>query len=379
MTLPKLVAALAIGWWVMACSKPSIRAADPGSHDNLNAFLQPFRDGNGVPALGAAVVSSEKVIGLGVVGVRKHGDPTAATTKDKFHLGSDTKAMTAVLVALSVRERLLRWESTLPELFPELAPSMDSAYKSITVAELLAHRAGVGAEYAELWTYLWTSTDSRMAQRLHVAQEILKRAPSRTPGAGFEYTNFGYIIVGAILEKKSGDPWETLIQDKLFTPLDMASCGFGPPASIGKIDEPWGHEETTPVPPGPQADNPPALGPAGTVHCSLTDWAKFARLFLPRRGFLSSSEVEKLTTPLAAADGYALGLGVSEVGGQKLLAHDGSNTTFYARAMIVPAWDRAFVIASNSASGAAQDAIERAAAALMKRYRVEDVPAPSVR
>ena len=70
----------------------------------------------------------------------------------------------------------------------------------------------------------------------------------------------------------------------LFNPLDMASCGFGAPATVDTTDAPWGHRtaasEHTPGPPGPAADNPPALGPAGTVHCTLRDWARFAQLHL---------------------------------------------------------------------------------------------------
>ena len=57
----------------------------------------------------------------------------------------------------------------------------------------------------------------------------------------FSYSNAGYIIVGAILERVSGKQWETLIRDRLFTPLKMTSAGFGPPSKSNQTDQPWGH------------------------------------------------------------------------------------------------------------------------------------------
>ena len=82
-------------------------------------------------------------------------------------------------------------------------------------------------------------------------------------------------IAGAMLEKLTGTPWETLMTNRLFRPLRMSSAGFGPPGTLGQVDEPWGHIRTFGRNRPDQDDNPPAIGPAGTVHCSLDDLARY--------------------------------------------------------------------------------------------------------
>lgn len=80
-------------------------------------------------------------------GVRKINDTTPVTVNDLWHLGSDTKAMTATLIGRLVEQREIRWESTLAEIFPELASSMRDEMKAVTVKQLLSHRAGLTANY----------------------------------------------------------------------------------------------------------------------------------------------------------------------------------------------------------------------------------------
>ena len=94
------------------------------------------------------------------------------------------------------------------------------------------------------------------------------------------YSNSSYMIAGAVLEKVTGKPWRELIKTELFDKLGMTSCGFGAPGSKAVVDQPRGHDAGgTPIEPGPAADNPPGLGPAGTVHCSLLDYGKFFNVY----------------------------------------------------------------------------------------------------
>jgi CubicO group peptidase (beta-lactamase class C family) len=97
------------------------------------------------------------------------------------------------------------------------------------------------------------------------------------PGTKYLYSNLGYVIAGAIAEKAADASWEELITRALFEPLGMESAGFGGAGTPGQIDEPWGHTaDGRPVTEnGPEADNPPVMGPAGRVQCTIADWAKF--------------------------------------------------------------------------------------------------------
>src|SRR5690606_16144609 len=108
--------------------------------------------------------------------------------------------------------------------------------------------------------------------------------------------------------------WEELMRGMLFEPLGMNSAGFGAPATLDSVDQPWGHTSKPfagldPVPPGPRADNPLAISPAGAVHCSLADLAAYAAFHIAgEQGgseLLNANSFKKLHTP--AGDDYALG------------------------------------------------------------------------
>src|SRR5204863_8029225 len=114
------------------------------------------------------------------------------------------------------------------------------------------------------------------ARRLLV-EGVTSKAPEATPGEKYIYSNAGFSIAGHMAEKVAGKSWEDLVRDKIFRPLGMTSAGFGAPGSPTKNDQPRGHKaDGSPVEPGPTADNPIAIGPAGTVHCSIEESSRFA-------------------------------------------------------------------------------------------------------
>jgi CubicO group peptidase (beta-lactamase class C family) len=241
---------------------------------DLAGLLGPIRQKHNVPALGGAIVTSNGLDAIGVVGVRKAGTEIAATADDKWHLGSDTKAMTAVLIATLVEQGRLKWETTIEEAFPDLAVSMSPAFRKINLLELLSHRAGLPAN---LFWGLIPHTQIIREQRLASIKAASTAKLDSEPGTKYFYSNLGYVIAGAMAEGAADESWDDLINRILFQPLGMESAGFGGVGTSGQIDQPWGHTaDGKPVKDnGPDTDNPPVLGPAGRVHCTLSDWAKF--------------------------------------------------------------------------------------------------------
>jgi len=158
----------------------------------------------------------------------------------------------------------------------------------------------------------------------------------------------------------------------------MTSAGFGPPGKPDSLDEPWGHNEAgQPVTPGPTGDNPPAIGPAGTVHCSVLDWANFAALHLgAQRGqphLLKAETFAKLHTPVMGRNpgepDYALGWTVAArpwTGGSALM-HSGTNTAWYAIIWIAPKRNLAVLVACNQGGKVAQQACDDAVWKLVQR------------
>ena len=110
----------------------------------LKPVLEDIRSEFNAPAVGAAIVTNQGVVALDVAGRRKHGDPTVVEPGDKWHLGSDTKAMTATLLGVLIQKGAsggLSWNSTCADAFPEWAQSMKSL-KNCTFEQLMAHRSG---------------------------------------------------------------------------------------------------------------------------------------------------------------------------------------------------------------------------------------------
>lgn len=240
----------------------------------LETVLEPIRLKHSLPALGGAVVSSEGLQAVGAVGVRRSGTDVAVTRNDLWHLGSDTKAMTAAMIGRLVEQGRLTWETTIGETFPELDGKLPPGIGKITLLELLSHRSGLPAN--TLWGVAPREGTTR-EQRLFVVGTLARVRPVAAPGTAYLYSNLGYVVAGATAEKAADASWEDLMRRLVFGPLSMTSAGFGGTGTPGRVDQSWPHvADGKPVPKnGPDADNPPVMGPAGTVHCSLSDWGKF--------------------------------------------------------------------------------------------------------
>jgi CubicO group peptidase (beta-lactamase class C family) len=331
--------------------------------------LKPIRQKFNVPAMAAAVVTSDGIKFAGAVGVRKRGSEVPVGLDDLWHLGSDTKAMTSTLIARLVERGQLRWDSTLAEIFPDLAPQMNPEFQKVTLLQLLSHRAGL-PENLDLAAY---SGDDVQAVRLRAVREYLARKPEAKPGSSFAYSNLGDIVAGAIVEKVTGQPWERAITDEVFKPLQMNSAGFGGTGTPGQIDQPWPHtDDGQPTAEnGPDMDNPPVMGPAGRVHCSIQDWARFVQDQLRgARGepaLLKPKTYPKLQTP-PFGDDYALGWIVAQRGwgGGTVLNHGGDNTMNFANVWVAPKKNFAILVCVNQSGDTAFRASDEAVGDLIK-------------
>lgn len=334
------------------------------------------RNKHGVPGLGAMVVTPEGFDLFEVAGVRQAGGTVAVTKQDLWHLGSNGKAMTAALYARLVEAGKTKWGATLGELFAGL--KLDPAWAGVTIEELFSHTAGVadGTLIGPVWL-ISAQTDKRpiTEQRAEAARTVLSQKPGGKRGS-FAYANTNYILAGAAMERLMGLSWEELMRAHVFGPLDMASAGFGTPKGP---NAPSGHRAAwmgmgglQPVPVEDFADNPPALGPAGTMHMTLEDYAKFLRVFFAgyAGGFLTAGSIARLTKPAEGGDrSYALGWVTFKMRGWAkgpALAHEGSNTMWYAFMGLGPLRQRAIVTVCNAQQGGGEKATQELGIELIK-------------
>jgi len=358
-------------------------------------ILEEIRRHWNLPAMGVLIIKDGKIVEQAVVGVRRVGDTTHAQRRDKWHVGSITKSMTASLAARLVERGMIGWESTIGEVLPDLMPQSDSRWRGVTLAQLLQMQGGADDSVVEQqWASIWADrAQDPVAQRRSLSATILRAAPARSAGGAWHYANASYVLAGHMLERRAGIPWETLMHREIFAPLAMVSSGFGAPAnaSATQADEPWGHtardKAMTPVTPGLEADNPPALGPAGTVHGNLHDFGQYALAHLAaERGagtWLSAESAARLHRADASigqpgfpnGSRYAMGwLRWADVraGGAQVLAHDGSNQSFYAYLWLVPSRNVALVVSANAGgagAGAALDSVVTRFASNLEVFR----------
>jgi CubicO group peptidase (beta-lactamase class C family) len=308
----------------------------------------------GLPALATASARRGGPTRVWVDGERAMGSGIAAQSNDRWHLGSISKSMTALLVARLVDLGAMAWDDTVGDALQATVPNLHEVYRPATLRHLLSHRAGlrtnIGAEHLSLFSQ---DVDHACAERKIYAREALSMAPHGQLGATFKYSNCGYILAAAILEAKLGQSWESLMRMHVFEPLKLATAGFGPPGHEDAVDQPIGHthednatkQNAHPVAVG-LVDIPAVFGPAGRIHMSLPDLMRYLIAHRDRSDFLSKSAWATLHTPPFGGD-YALGWFVRSNGA---FWHSGSNDLWYVEALFDPAAGIASAAVTNAGS-----------------------------
>ena len=339
--------AVALIFGVLATLQTFAATVPPPLPPTLANQLEALRAKYDCPAVAGAIVTTDGIKEQAEVGGRKRGSPVAVTKADLWHLGSDSKVMTALLVGTYVVERKLDWSTAIVSFFPEIAAQVPAANRGITIGDVLSHSAGLRGD---LDWYALGRHGTVVEQRQIAAKQSLT-APQFPPGT-YHYANSDYVLIAALLERMTGRSWEDLISERVFKPLHMDSAGFYRAAKMDAIDQPWPHDaQGHPILPTNFANAtitqlgtvelPPILAPAGLIHCSMDDWAKFLADQL--RGAAGMPAL--LPAPLYHAmqtarpgSPYAYGWGITERSwaGGKTLMHAGSDLLNYCVCFLAP-------------------------------------------
>ena len=332
------------------------------------------------PALFAAIVDELGLRAVAAAGVRRQGFTPPVTVNDLMHIGSNTKAMTSTMLATLVEDGTFvnGWQTTVADVFPDLLATIHEAYHSVTLRQLATMRGGLARNppNCPVWglpeACLWQAHGDLpiIERRLAILSKSMERPPA-APIGEFLYSNLSYLAAGAMAERVTGGTWEALMEDRLFSPLEMLTASFGAPNTRNRINQPWGHWRDDEGQWRPsQRDNPPAFGPAGTVHLSLADWASFLALWLPRNtpAILDRGRLNELIVPgwcdascSISATGYAAGWGAwtRNWAGGVALVHSGSNGWWNTLVWVAPSLNRGFIAAANARDDDTFDVLDR--------------------
>lgn len=286
----------------------------------------------------------------GIAGLLFEGENGAALDSTlRWHVGSNTKAMTAALYGRLVDQGRCNWTAKVPQMFPGVR--VHPAWTDVRIAEFLSHASGLTDDVVNA---AWL--DERHADRTpavdqrHRFVELLLGAPPGGRRGQYRYGNANYVLIGAAMENATRLSWERLMQDELFATLRMGGAGFGAPPRDGL----WGREPTEngprPVDPAGIADNPAVLWPSGGVNLTPGDYATFMSMLL-RGGepLLRRETLQRLLTPATAEGRYAGGWSLAGPSSDPAceLLHDGSNTLWFASARLDRAAGRGYAGLAN--------------------------------
>jgi CubicO group peptidase (beta-lactamase class C family) len=328
-----------------------------------------------VPGTAVAIVKDGKVVVSKGYGVRKSGDRTPVDEFTMFAIGSNTKAFTTAALATLVDEGKLAWDDHVYERLPGFVMYDPYVSHEMTIRDLLTHRSGMGLGEGDL--LFWPHTT-------YTRDEIIYKLRFMKPQSSFRsryaYDNLLYMAAGQIIPAVTGTSWDDYIRQRIFTPLEMAhsttsskafKAGDDFAAPHSRVD---GKLQAIPL---EDLDN---VGPAGSINSCAADMAKWVQVqlnrgkFVDRQGRLFSEqrsrEMWAPQTILPTGDlppglaglktnfaDYALGWGLRDYHGRKLVGHTGGVGGFVSRVMLVPDENLGVVILTNAEETGAFDAI----------------------
>ena len=307
----------------------------PQTSDQIDAIFAPLNSST-APGAAVVVIRDGKPVfrrGYGVTDLRTKYPIEPSTN---FRLASFTKQFTAMSIMLLVHDGKLRYDDHLTDIFPEFP-----AYgKPITIRNLLNHTSGL-PDYEDLLTAQYPNTPDDQIPQIHDAG-VLKLLEQQSagkfpPGSKWEYSNSGYVVLGLIVEKVSGEPFGQFLHDRILAPLRMTQTlahekgkNEVPNRAYGHTKEKDGWHETD------QSSTSATLGDGG-IYTSIDDLEKWDRA-LREHTLLSEKEMQPALTavqptggPAMSSDGpvsYGFGWFLNSYKGHQRMWHDGETMGF---------------------------------------------------
>jgi CubicO group peptidase (beta-lactamase class C family) len=350
----------------------SMRAQAPPK--DLEAYVESVQKEFEVPGIALAIVKDGKVVVAKGYGVRKMGESARVDDRTLFGIASNTKAFTATALGMLVEEGKLEWDAPVIRYLPWFQLSDPYVTRELTIRDLLVHRSGLGLGAGDLlWWPSSTYNRKEIAKRLQFIPLV------KSFRSVYAYDNVLYLIAGEVIEAVSGETWEQFVASHILSKVGMTDSNVRHSDAAGGGNVAATHAEidgrVRPISPF-TSDN---TNPAGGINASARDIAKWmvvqldsgrvadgTRVFSPR----TTVQLWSIVTPtpsgnpppeLAALranfNGYALGFGVRDYRGYKLVQHTGGLPGYVSKVAMIPELKLGVAILTNQESGEAFESI----------------------
>ena len=357
----------------------STAAATPPSFDRM---FDQTRTRAALPGLAMAVVEDGRVVYERTAGERIAGSGDPIDPDTLFKIASNSKAMTAALLARLVERGELRWEDPVIRYLPQFRMHDPWVTQQMQVRDLLIHNSGLGLGAGDLM--LWPEPNSFTRQDIIAGLAHLR--PVTSFRSGYAYDNLMYVVAGEVAAAAGGKPYDQLLREEVFVPLGMDRCQVGAwsVAAVGNVAQPHARKDGRNVVQGADGGSSADLTSmaAGGIRCSLRDMTRWMQVLLDPAlapGWLGTAQRRALWTahmpmPLgerqrrwdnAHVSAYGYGWRLSDMDGQWKVAHTGTLSGMYSSLALLPDRKVGVVILINSDAEDARTALMQVA---LKHY-----------
>lgn len=341
--------------------RPKILPA--GFDAKVKQIMETFR----VPGLALAVVKDGRILLARGYGVKNISGQDKVDADTLFNIASNTKAFTATALAVLEEERKIRWDDPVIDYMPWFRMWDPYVTRELSVRDLLVHRSGLGLGAGDL---LWWPPSTY--NRREIVRRLRYIRPATSFRSAYAYDNILYLAAGELIEEISGLTWEEFIEERILKKTGMNRSLTGFPSKAGGINIAAPHAlidgEIKAIKPF-QSRN---TNPAGGICSSASDMAKWLNLLL-NNGLLpdgsrlfserSAGELTAPVTPIPSYPpppelgelktnfrAYALGFGIQDYRGKKMVSHTGGMPGYLSKVTLIPAIKLGIAVLTNQES-----------------------------
>ena len=318
-----------------------------------------------LPGIAVGVIEDGEIVYTRTAGEIEVGTGQAITSRSLFKIASNSKAMTASVLARLVQAGKLRWEDPVVKYLPDFAMHDPWVTQHMQVRDLLVHNSGLPEGGGDLM--LWPEPNAFTRDDIVHGLRYIK--PAYEFRSGYAYDNLLYVVAGEVAAAAGGAPYEELARREIFEPLGLERCRVGAfdRNAVGEVAQPHASRGGQNVVVNRDVDQVPAItsAAAGGIRCSLDDMLKWALNWLVpdvgQQAWLSPAqraEMWKSRTPMPVSArrrawdnthvyAYGYGFRMADVDGQWTVSHTGTLSGMYSMMMLLPDRRSGFVLMMN--------------------------------
>jgi len=339
---------------VLALGLPTLAMASPLSVEqqrDIDASVGEWVAQTGAPSVSIAVASDGQVVYAKAYGMARLAPRRQATPQTRYAIDSVSKEFTAAAMLKLQEEGKLSLDDKVSKFFPELASADE-----VSLRQILSHTAG----YRDYWPQDFVTIEMSHPTTVRaILDEWGKKPLDFPPGTSWQYSNTGFVIAGAIVEKVAGQSLQDFLRAKIFAPLKMQGVTDADQTALGPADAgAYTRAGAGPIRPAPK-EGQGWLFAASELAMSPQELARWD-ISLMARSLLKPQSYDALYQPTVLTNGrnshYSLGLGVRDDRGRLVLEHGGGGSGFLAANVMWPTQKLA-VIAFTNNDWASPDAV----------------------